>query len=1206
MTDLSKAPELDPEMGSDPPEPVEVMEDEPAEDAAKDYSESSGQVNSSVESTGGFPSGNDDEEDDEVEHARQVAKSETARLRFWRFVVTDTIIMIAVVLIISTYCVQREEEHVQFAEAWARFASSVGDRVVEQQQTLRSSLLEFSTVVSTTAELVYNPWPFFTLPRFEAHAQRTMAVAGVQALGLFSMVHKELRQEWVDFADKTHEDVVLTNNKLAGTQDDLKPVGYNSFISRVDSATGGMVQDFGRESYFPSLAWSPPPLDFATINWNMGSDAGFYHTIEALVELGQDEVLFTFPDQVDPLYQPPNATEEPMTYAFAPVYQEPQGSSTESPQFVGVISSAFTWDHMFANTLPQDVHGMVAVLESANCNQVFSYEINGRDVTYLGAQDVHDTDFDKYIVNVDLGTGFYQDKDMAMNTTGHCTFTLNLYPSATIWDQFVSFRPEAYAIVVSMLFFCIAAVYFVYDQLVDGRNEKLIARFARSNAIVSSLFPKNIQARLLGDGDTSSVGGKSYRSGSSLKAFMSSGGTGDHGNGASKPLADLFPDVSILFADLVGFTAWSSVREPNQVFILLETIYSSFDEVAEARRIFKVETVGDCYVAASGLPNPRNDHAVAMVRFASDINIKIGVLAKELEVVLGPDTGDLALRIGIHSGPVTAGILRGKKARFQLFGDTMNTTSRLETTGMAGRIHISQATVDLLARAGKSHWVHKRKDLVAAKGKGVIQTYWVTPAHGHDGESTTSGSSFDSGVEANSQGDKGAKRALPRSSPLANHSSRVDRLVEWNVGALLHLLKEIIARRDAQNEVAAMMPAGREEAPLELPITSGGKPLDEVKDIVELPEFNRAAARRQRNPEQMEIPSLVVDQLRNLVRRIAGGYRSNYFHNFEHASHVTMSVTKLLSRIVAPTDLDMDDISESDDQGGAAASLHDHTFGITSDPLTQFACIFSALIHDVDHTGVPNTQLVKEKGEIAAYYNNRSVAEQNSFDLSWAIFMESSFDAFRAALCSTPTELRHFREIAVTCVMATDIADKDLKASRNARWQKAFDAKPADSKADLSLGRSSTRELVRSTANRKATVVIEHLLQASDVAHTMQHWHIYRKWNERFFLECYKAHLEGRSASDPREYWFKGEIGFFDFYIIPLCKKLKECGVFGVSSDEYLIYAQNNRDEWATRGKDIVADFIAKAEREFGETSFSSSTPANTTRSDSGGASSSS
>lgn len=173
-----------------------------------------------------------------------------------------------------------------------------------------------------------------------------------------------------------------------------------------------------------------------------------------------------------------------------------------------------------------------------------------------------------------------------------------------------------------------------------------------------------------------------------------------------------------MFGDIVGFTAWSSTREPSQVFTLLETIYHDFDSVAKRRRVFKVETVGDCYVAVCGLPDPRKDHAVVMARFARECLMSLLLLTKKLEVLLGPDTGDLAIRIGLHSGPVTAGVLRGERARFQLFGDTMNTASRMESTGVPNRIQISQQTANYLGKAGKDSWFTKREDNVMVKGKG--------------------------------------------------------------------------------------------------------------------------------------------------------------------------------------------------------------------------------------------------------------------------------------------------------------------------------------------------------------------------------------------------------------------------------------------------------------------------------------------------------
>ena len=116
----------------------------------------------------------------------------------------------------------------------------------------------------------------------------------------------------------------------------------------------------------------------------------------------------------------------------------------------------------------------------------------------------------------------------------------------------------------------------------------------------------------------------------------------------------------------------SSEREPCQVFRLLETVYREFDLEARKLGVFKVETIGDCYVAVTGLPDPRDDHAIVMAKYAVRCLLKFNVMTKRLEATLGPGTASLGIRFGLHSGPVTAGVLRGEKSRFQLFGDTIN------------------------------------------------------------------------------------------------------------------------------------------------------------------------------------------------------------------------------------------------------------------------------------------------------------------------------------------------------------------------------------------------------------------------------------------------------------------------------------------------------------------------------------------------------
>lgn len=719
--------------------------------------------------------------------------------------------------------------------------------------------------------------------------------------------------------------------------------------------------------------------------------------------------------------------------------------------------------------------------------------------------------------------------------------------------------------VVCGTFFVLLVAFLIFDYVVEKRQHIIFEVAAKSSAIVDGLFPAQVRDRMLNDAKTgdrkpveasSQPDAMSYISNPieqsksrkgiitessvpvnslSVKQFLA----GHAGDAVStQPIADLFPNTTIIFTDIAGFTAWSSQRDPPQVFTLLETLYGSFDEIAGKLKVFKVETIGDSYMAVTGLPVPDDSHVVHMARFAYQCLIRMKRMTGELEALLGPGTSELGLRIGLHSGEVTAGVLRGQKSRFQLFGDTVNTASRMESTGRKGKIQVSQETADLLKAAGKAHWVKPREELVNAKGKGELKTYWLDPSKKRKSKAATGVATLPGVVKAVKNG------IVDKLSIQKPFDDKHQRLIDWNVDVLLHHLARVISCRGRMPSKGSLVNHSTEVATLSAAI-------DDVAEIIALPPFDLDFSKFRRMRPDVSTLQQTRSDLHEFVSAIALMYRDVPFHNFEHASHVTLCANKLLNRLI------------NSDEYETEEELHNATYGISSDPLTHFAIVFSALIHDVDHTGLPNAQLVKDQNEVAVKFKNRSVAEQNSTHLGWELLMDKRFQRLRKCIYQTNIERKRFRQVVINSIMATDIADRKMNEARQSKWERAF-RKPANAKV--------TPLQIQESMNRKATAVIEHIIQVSDVAHTMQHWHIYRRWNERLFNEMYNAFRDGKVAVDPSTNWFIGEIGFFDYYLIPLAMKLKECGVFGSSGYEYVSYVLKNKKEWERKGQQAVQE----------------------------------
>jgi len=427
----------------------------------------------------------------------------------------------------------------------------------------------------------------------------------------------------------------------------------------------------------------------------------------------------------------------PVSTLFYPVFDTFQ---RKTRKVVGVLITSIYWRSFFANKLAEDVKGILCVLENT-LNQSFSYRVDGKKVTYLGPSDMHDSEFDDLGQSVDImdhllqhvGPPSWSYTQIELQHD-YCGYTLHVYPSNDYQKMYVNQLPLIFSGFVAAVFAFMMLVFVIFDCLVERRQAVVMDSAVAKGALVASLFPDTVVDRLMQEDKAESatnlsdwiVGNGRHNS---LLAILTTKDSGTEnstkGYESDRPIADHYPDTSILFADLAGFTSWSSSRKPEDIFRLLEEIYSAFDAIAMRRQVFKVETIGDCYVAVTGLPKPQSDHAVRLARFAQESMGKMNDVVSRLQDVLGKETLDLQMRVGIHSGPVTAGVLRGQKSRFQLFGDTMNTASRMESNGEKGRIQVSQATADLLIASGKSKWLTPREGKIVAKGKGEMQTYWV-------------------------------------------------------------------------------------------------------------------------------------------------------------------------------------------------------------------------------------------------------------------------------------------------------------------------------------------------------------------------------------------------------------------------------------------------------------------------------------------------
>jgi adenylate cyclase len=225
--------------------------------------------------------------------------------------------------------------------------------------------------------------------------------------------------------------------------------------------------------------------------------------------------------------------------------------------------------------------------------------------------------------------------------------------------------------------FCIVAVVAFYAMNLVRRAE------AQTDALLRNVLPESVADRLMME--------------------------------PNRAIADSFKQATVLFADLVGFTPLSKGLGAEQTVKLLNDIFTKFDQLALKYELEKIKTIGDAYMVAAGIPEPTDDHEGKMANFALDMLAKIKEISQAYDV-------DLNLRIGIQTGPVTAGVIGRRKFSYDVWGDTVNLASRMESHGVVGKIHVTAAYKACLDRS----FLFEPRGIIQVKGVGEVETWFLT------------------------------------------------------------------------------------------------------------------------------------------------------------------------------------------------------------------------------------------------------------------------------------------------------------------------------------------------------------------------------------------------------------------------------------------------------------------------------------------------
>lgn len=299
--------------------------------------------------------------------------------------------------------------------------------------------------------------------------------------------------------------------------------------------------------------------------------------------------------------------------------------------------------------------------------------------------------------------------------------------------------------------------------------------------------------------------------------------------------------------------------------------------------------------------------------------------------------------------------------------------------------------------------------------------------------------------------------------------------------------------------------------------------------------------------------------LKLLVKMIASMYHNVPYHSFDHAHHVVSGTNDLLDMLVPVED-------EGDEEHPCSHYLY-------SNVNLRFAAVFASLIHDVDHTGIANPQLVLEEHPLALLYGGDSIAEKNSIVVGFMILMRPEFKRLRLHMFQTEQDFSEFQEIVTNLVMTTDIGNAQATKVIVDAWEEAFGAYDITMQQEqegkgsiMSFSNHLPSTKIDENDRKRAFAVLYYIMRSSDVIHLMEDWDTFVKWCKLCYIEFRAAYLVGKGEDTGAQSWHEGQIMFLDKYITPLAQRLNSSGAFGEFGIDMIENIAYSRGRWLEEG----------------------------------------